>query len=376
MKRALTGSVLILTAAFSPFGCDDVDVGRLLEAEGGPQIAAIHVQDGSRRGGRFVITDVLLAAEPLLACSHTNPCPAEFGAADIETGAPIVCQFPASEDAKDENDKVGTCPDPMHPLVHPAPVGIDAPGFRNQIRVVFNKQLDNTLDAALQAEGQTIAVLADSSGARVAARTYYDNTGVNLRVAFPFAEPAGPAIVFRPTSTLLAGETYTISLQAAQIKDKDGTAAQAQATYSFTMEALHPYNGIAPDLSASLDTTDVVSLFLNAPANAAPRTSDQAVTRSGAPVFVTAFVNDNCEDGGDVTQVNIARTSSTGEPLEWEEGEYTYDFSNLVAAAGPKGAKVAADALGTALSGTFTVTATTAESDQDIGNFVLPSQCP
>lgn len=376
MNRALTGSVFLLTAAMTPFACDSVDVGRPDEEAGGPKVFSIYVQDGDRRGGRFVTTDILLGANPLLACSYQNPCPAEYGAADQETGEPITCQYPEAELTKPLDDQVGTCPDPLHPLIHPPAVGVPSRG--NWIRVVFNKQLDPKIDALLQAEGQTIATLTDSAGTAVATAAYYDNTGVTLRVAFPFAEPAGPAIVLKPTSTLLAGETYTLTLAAASIVDKDGAAAQVTAPFTFTMEALHPYNGIDPgQLADPIDSEDVISLYLNAPADPTPVTTDQAVQLEGAPVTVTFFPNvveGVCEDL-DTTQINVARTSSTGEPLEWEEGEYTYDFTNFVKSAGPAGARIAADALGSPLTGTFTVTASTAESEFGFGNFTFPSSC-
>ncbi len=376
MNRALTGSVLLLTAALAPLACDDVDVGRPDEPTGGPSLYAIHLQDGTRRGGRFITTDLLQVGKPLLACSHTNPCPAEMGYHDLETDAVIGCQFTAEEQAKPLDQQTGTCNDPLHPEIHPPAVGIQDPTFGNWLRVAFNKQLDNAIDAALQMDGQAIAVLTDSAGTRVAATAYYDNAGVNLRVAFPFAEPVGPAIVLR-TTALLAGETYRLTLDPAQIKDKAGnTAALEKNTYEFTMEALHPYNGVSPDLSAPIDGEDVISFGFQAPAavNGA-ETTDAVVQRAGQPVTVTVFIDGNCEGEGDNTVINVARTSSTGEPMEWEDGEYTFDLSDAVKSASPMGAKAAADAYGSPLTGTFTVTATTAESETGFSHFTLPSAC-
>lgn len=376
MNRALTGSVLLLTAALTPLACEDVDVGRPDDPAGGPTLYAIHLQDGSRRGGRFITTNLLEIGKPLLECSYTNPCPAEMGAHDLETDAIIGCQFSAEEQMKPLDDQKGTCNDPLHPLIHPPAVGIPAAAFGNWVRIAFNKQLDNKIDAVLQAEGQTVAVLTDSTGMRVATTAYYDNAGVNLRVAFPFAEPVGPAIVLK-TLDLMAGETYRLTIDPTQIKDKDGNASTAAPTYDFTMEALHPYNGITPDLSAEIDSEDVLSFAFQAPAAVAgEETTNAVVQRAGQPVTVTVFIDANCDGDGDNSVINVARTSSTGEPLEWEDGEYTYDLTNAIKSASPMGAKAAADAYGAPLEGTFTVTATTAESETGFENFTLPSQCP
>jgi len=374
MNRALTGSVFLLTALTPLLGCDDVDVGRLTEPEGSPQVVSVFVQDGNRRGGRFITTDILLADKPLVECSYSNPCPAEYGAHDLETDALITCQYTAAELMKPLDDQKGVCNDPLHPAIHPPAIGVAGRG--TQIRVVFNKQLNNAIDAVLKADGQTVATLTDSSGAAVATTAYYDNTGVTLRVAFPFAEPAGPAIVIKPKAALFAGETYTLTLDAAQIKDKEGNAATVKP-YVFTTEALHPYNGIDPgSLADPLDNEDVISLYLNALADPTPVTTNTAVTLGGTGVFVTVFVNENCDDDGDNSQINIARTSSTGAPLEWVDGEYTYDLTNVVKSAGPMAGKLAGDALGAPFTGTFTVTGTTADSDFGFAAFTLPSQCP
>jgi len=382
MNRALTASVFSLTFFAA---CDSIDVGRPEDPPGAPTVEGIFVQDETRIAFRAVVTDILLADEPLQTCSQTDPCPAELGAAD--PSAPDFCTYPETEMSKPELERVGTCPDPLHPSINPPFVGepgplprnYDGPNTGNQIRIVFNKLLQGDIDAALRAGGQTIVKLSDASG-DLPVLAYYDSTGVILRTALPFLEPAGPAIVLKPLSSLNASTRYTITVDGAQVKSKDGNAAGAIGPYDFTTEAAFPLNGTAPEgLEAGdpveITNTDALSFFFQAAVVTATTviTSSSAVQKDGMGVLVAIFVDGTCE--GSTTQLNVVPTSSTGEVIEWEEGDYTFDLSGVATAAGPDHGAVAADPFGSPLSGAFTVTSTDAEGANPISGLTLPTDC-
>src|SRR5207245_6921606 len=114
-----------------------------------------------------------------------------------------------------------------------------------------------------------IVELDDPTGKAVASKMYYDNGGSFQYSADLELVPLGPAIVIKPTSTLMASSKYTIKiLNAGAIKDRQGNAATAlgggalPASFSFTTEALTPTaNGAFgtssldyPDFSAAMVT--------------------------------------------------------------------------------------------------------------------------
>ncbi|MFO0723989.1 MAG: Ig-like domain-containing protein [Myxococcota bacterium] len=411
MKRALPGS-FILPVLILHAGCDSVEIGRPDEITTPPKLLRIMVQDETRTGGRFIVTDIM-STSPDISCSDTEPCPAELSAFQV----PVDCTYPSPTATQ------GTCFDPLKPANTPPAVGIGIRHGGNQIRLVFNKILDPALnkdpvDAMMEplAAGKespalvdaTVVVLKDASGAEVDALKYYDPSGNPDRTIDRIRIPFGPAIVIKPNDQLAAGGKYTVTLDPTKIKDKKGQAATEDAfgpiktSYEFTMEALYnedPDTGLAAALPAQVDVGNAFQLAMNAAADTVavvtssaakkcecPNASEHCSLGAGGapacdtgspaltPVMVEIF-NDQGSDpaacGGDPTVLNIARVSAPGTPEAWEAGDYVYDFSALVKSTA--GTPLSSDPFGAAFAGTFT--ATTSDVGVSPDGLLFPEAC-
>lgn len=382
MKRSLPGWVLIPTFLLSSVSCDSVDIGRPDEPTGPPKLLRIMVQDENRTGGRFLATNLLNVA-PDIKCSDTNPCPAYLF---------VSCDIPAGMTE-------GLCHDTEKPANTPPAIGIPKRHGGNAIRLVFDRILDPAISSeavdamsmplapdkeAPPLKDPTTVVLKDWTGAVVPALVYYEPSGNPTGTVDVIRIPYGPAIVIKPEDQLAAGGEYKIVIKPELIKDKKGQAVATDADgpikteYTMKMEALYPPDG---PLAADITPADGFQLALNAAADVTSTVTLSAVklivssTRSvdvKVQIFADQGTDTACADG-DPSVVYIAHVDAAGSPVDWDEGEYEYDFSTFVKSTA--GTNLSADAFGAAFAGTFTVTATTADPALPAADLLYPEQC-
>jgi hypothetical protein len=350
-------------------GCDNVTAGQSSDPKGPPMLAKILVQDARFLGefpNRLAVTDLIDNAMPQ-ACSEVQPC---------------VQQFTVGFTSPDVSCTNGFCNDPLKtpaagvPLAIGAPLVFAAPDMRDagsgmQIRIIFNKILDNSIEEVkmdpTQAPGKTntydlkagIAELDDPTG-EVPSTKYYDNTGTPQFPADLEYEPMGPAIVLKPQVPLAPATKYTIKLNTAMIKDRQGNAPADQngsplpATYTldFTTEPLTPATEVqgSGDFSPNFpDFSDPMMPPTIAPNNVlqfgfwAPVNGDTATVTvkdsTGATVATAIGYSDRGADPTMCTTADpsnylfdIVNTDGAGAPAAWPLGDYTVTFT--VTAAG------------------------------------------
>ncbi|HEX4462162.1 MAG TPA: hypothetical protein VIA18_29500, partial [Polyangia bacterium] len=134
-------------------GCSDLTAGQKAPPKGGPKLIRATVQDYRFIGGppaqRGGIVD-LLDNTPPVACADNNPCVTQFLIA--QTFPDLSCQ------------PDNTCLDPLK--LTSAGVPLSA-GFTS-IRVVFNKQLDPSIET----------IMTDANGAMLPGQTNSLNAGI------------------------------------------------------------------------------------------------------------------------------------------------------------------------------------------------------
>ncbi len=361
MKKLLAlGLVVVAT------GCDDNHTGQLKDPSGPVQLVRIMVQDSQPFGVRGVAMDLLdtpgSTYSTAVACSDIDPCLPQF----VLAGAnPDFSCTPA-----------GTCNDPLAAGVAPlTPPESGAPGEAGgtQIRLVFNKLLPATIQAAQVAE------LDDAAGNKVAADAIWDPTGSSTTTSDPIRSPFGPAIVLKPTAPLDANAQYTIKLNGALVTDRAGNPMADPSGAVVSGVYTKPFTTEKLALLAATTLTDVTSpgvsikpdeiLQLGFNARFASATSCTAML-GGTAVQLKAYPEAGsdpaaCAAATDATLLDLVAVDAQGAPVDWAAGSYS--VSCQVVANGGGGT--------TTVSGTFTVAGTaTAQDPQSRTQHVVCTQ--
>jgi hypothetical protein len=293
--------------------------------------------------------------------------------------------IPEGELECSKNEHACVCLDITKPINTPPPVA-DI-GF-SQIRLVFSERLAPSFDEAFTTDPSIVQVSGPEGMVEV--DSYYDPAGHPTLTTDPiFLEGWGPAIALRPTGSLLAGATYTVTLDAARMTDQNGEAVNQdkmgplQPSYTFTTEPLAIFEDQVPEAftttTAPFFTNDVIQVVANAPiddANEATRTASGAVDVVGpsGPVAVTIWLDRggdpaDCAAGTNPRLLNVARSSTTASGvIDWEPGEYTITYA----------VKAEGSTSEASLEATFVVAderGDPAEAPFAVENFVLPEQC-
>jgi hypothetical protein len=223
------------------------------------------------------------SALDILDNNNTRTCQITDAQAGLDT---CINEFLVDQVAPDVacQESTGTCKDPLKiPATGvPVPLGqqyyglapsMADPGGGIQIRLVFDKVLDSALEMVTmdptKAPGTTntyvlepgLIELDDQDGNVVASKMYLDNGGSPEFSSDLELVPLGPALVIKPTDSLLAATTYTVKiLKPGDIKDRQGNAAVAlgggalATSYTFKTEDLTP--DVAGAVGGGLDYPD------------------------------------------------------------------------------------------------------------------------
>jgi hypothetical protein len=264
----------------------------------------------------------------------------------------------------------GVCTDPIKipstgvPVPLPLAILGAAPDMRDpgggiQVRLVFDKVLDNSIETVTmdptKAPGKTntytimpgLIELDDGAGKPVKSVIYLDNGGSPEFSADLELVPLGPAIVIKPTVSLDAATKYTVKiLNPGAIKDRQGNAAVGlggmaiPTSLSFTTEDLTPTNAGAfgnspldfPDFTmppATITPNEVIQVgFFEAFAG----DSTTVVVKSGCtgakPIAYSDRGNDPTmctkSDPGGYPLLDIVNSDTgavaTGVPVDWPAG--------------------------------------------------------
>jgi hypothetical protein len=384
---------------FAATGCDDITAGQPAVSKDPPRLVRVTVQDQRGLGGNpspvtgFVQRDSvvdLLDDDPGKACSDINPCLGEF---TIDFTAP---DFSCSAT---EPGEVGTCNDPLKlpargvPLS--VPLGGSDPGSGMQVRLVFDKILNNVIEDVTvdpsQAPGHTwtyalkpgIVELDDGAGMPVDSVLTYDGGGASTFTSDIVLVPFGPAVIIKPRAPLAPATTYTVKiLNPAALVDRAGRAALGKdggalpTSISFTTEPLTDNPAASyPDFSAKTVTiapNDVLQFAFWSPLREASIMA--TVSGPGGVVASVAYLDRGadpaaCADALNPFIVDIAHDGGGGMPADWPAGAYTVTLA------------VTDDVSGMS---TFTsdALAFTVEGDADPASatgyqsHVTPAQCP
>jgi hypothetical protein len=354
-------------------GCDNVTAGQTTDTSAPPQLQHVLVQDA-----RYLVRWPNRASSvDLIDNNATRSCTITQAAAGPKTPQLDTClnEFLVDQVAPDVHCLAsGVCNDPFKVPATGVPVPLSAdlltgaddlrdPGGGIQIRFVFDKVLDNSIEMITmdptKAPGSTntyalmpgIVELDDESGMPVKSKQYYDNGGSFQYSADLELVPLGPAIVIKPTTYLDPATTYTVKiLNGAALKDREGNAATGlgggalPATLKFKTEDLTASaDGVFgidvydyPDFSAmpTITPNEVIQMtyfgniagdtavitVTTAPAGAKPiayseRFNDPTACPKAATGDPSGFILDITNtDTGDI---------NTGVPAEWPAGDYT-----------------------------------------------------
>jgi hypothetical protein len=322
--RSLPVLLLFLAA------CDDITAGQTPSDPGPPVLMKLLIQDELPSGGRGVATD-LLEKSPMLKCDTQNPCPAgdKFG------------HPPCNQD-------LGMCPDPYSADETPAAIGVPGTQGGDQIRLVFQKQLDPNIEVptipmtgpmagmitGYTLKDPTIIGIYDSSGKEMVAQKYWDSTGATV-TSDPIVNPFGPALVIKQKTPFLPLTMYSIRIKPDQIKDAKGQALASdvhmqpvKAQYDFTTEGFHGWGGaLAIDkFQGQLDSKDVLAIKTTARFDSS--TLKATVLKDGQPVETAAAPEFGTDPKGCAAatvspqQINIFRVKGQ-DRIDWEPGNYT-----------------------------------------------------
>lgn len=231
--RLLAAMASLLLLGVPLLGCDDTHTGQKSEDQSAPRLVRIMVQDEEWPGGRGLAVD-LLNATPGASCADTTPCtpPQECG---------TLFGFPIDEAET-------TCHDPNSVLEVAPPVGTPLYVAGSQIRLVFSKLLDPSLesmdeDAGVYRLPPGIVALYQGD-TEIEVERYYDVGGAPSASSDPVAVPFGPALVMKPLAPLAVATTYTIRIDPGRILDREGQVAvagdgsQLADRFDFTTEGL------------------------------------------------------------------------------------------------------------------------------------------
>ncbi|HEX6836420.1 MAG TPA: Ig-like domain-containing protein, partial [Polyangia bacterium] len=270
--------VIVAGTAGTTTGCDDVTAGQPTDSSAPPQLVHALVQDARwlvaypNRGSSLDILDNNATRACTISCKGN--CPAnpttKQAPAQLDT---CINEFLVDQVAPDVHClDTNVCSDPLkiptsgvpvpgsHTLIGLAP-SLNDPGGGVQVRLVFDKVLDNSIESITPSGSTTpgatnsytivpgLVDLVDDAGKSVKSVMYYDNGGSSQFSADLELVPLGPAIVIKPTAPLDAATTYTVKiLNPGAIKDREGNAAVAlgggalPASLGFKTEDLTPTN--------------------------------------------------------------------------------------------------------------------------------------
>jgi hypothetical protein len=374
--RLYFGLLLALTT-----GCDDVSIGQPSDSSAPPQLVHVMVQDARYLlafPNRASALD-LLDNNPFGARACTIQCKGNCPG-DATSPAPAqldtcVTEFLIDQVAPDVScQSSGVCADPLKVPASgvPVPLGMATvgipsdmrdPGGGIQVRLVFDKVLDSSIETVTQdptkAPGKTITYalaagiveLDDEAGTAVPSGYYLDNGGSPDFSSDLELVPLGPALVIKPKVSLDAHTTYTVkNVNGGAIKDRQGhsavglTGAALPTAIKFTTEDLTPavagVFGSAidfPDFSAPATITPNEVIQIGFYENAAGDTATVDFTAAPAGVKPIAF----SDRGGDATTctkadpgsilVDVAN-SDTGDvasasPADWLPGDYIFTIT-------------------------------------------------
>ena len=349
-------------------GCDDNTTGQGSDKAGPPQLVHVMVQDA-----RYLLAFPNRgSALDILDNNNTRTC-----TPGIDT---CINEFLVDQVAPDVScQSSGVCADPLKIPATGIPVPLSAtllgaapdnrdPGGGIQVRLVFDKVLDSSIEAVTmdptKAPGKTdtyklmdgIVELDDMAGKPVPSVTYLDNGGSSEFSSDLELVPLGPAISIKPKVSLDAATTYTVKiLNPGALKDRQGNAATALGggalgtSYTFKTEDLTPDGagvfggGISYPADFTMPPTitpnEVIQLgFYELPAG---DTATVTVTKGPAGSKLLAYserFNDPtmCStaaagEPGFAPIVDITNTDTgdiaTAVPAEWPVGDYTIHVS-------------------------------------------------
>ena len=266
-----------------------------------------------------------------------------------------------------------------------APADSRDPGGGVQIRLVFDKVLDDRIET-ITPSGSTVPgataeyalvpgllELDDDAGRPVDSLLYYDNGGSFQYSADLELVPLGPALVVKPRAPLAAATTYTIRiLDATKLTDRDGRPAVAlgggalPAALSFTTEALTAASqGAFPTDAAGDDGLDYPDFGAATVAIAPNEVLQVSFFEAFAGDAATVTVKSGCAgarpiaytergksaasctraDPGGYPLLDVVNSDTgsvaTGKPVDWPLGDCTLTLT--VSARGQKGAPYTAD---------------------------------
>ena len=375
--------VVVAGTAGTSTGCDDNTAGQPKDSSAPPELVHALVQDARwlvaypNRGSSLDILDNNATRACTVSCKGN--CPAAPGGkapAQLDT---CINEFLVDQVAPDVHClDSGVCSDPLaipatgvpvpgpHTLIGLAP-SLNDPGGGVQVRLVFDKVLDNSIEAITPSGSMTpgatnsyalvagLVDLVDEGGKSVPSVMYYDNGGSSSFSADFELVPLGPAIVIKPQQPLDAATTYTIKiLNAGALKDRQGNAAVAlgggalPASLSFKTEDLTPTNAGAfpsdaaggngfdfPDFTAdSVEITpnEVLQIgFFEAFAGDSATVTVKSGCTGAKPIAFSERGNDATmctkQDPGGYPVLDVVNSDSgdvaSGMPVDWPMGDCT-----------------------------------------------------
>jgi hypothetical protein len=373
LSRISVLCVVIAGSAGTTTGCDSNTSGQPSDSTAPPQLVHALVQDARY----FLAFPNRGSSLDVLDNNNTRNC-------TIEQPAPMqldtcINEFLVDQLAPDVHCLAsGVCTDPLKipstgvPVPLPLALLGAAPDMRDpgggiQIRLVFDKVLDNSIETVTmdptKAPGKTdtytimpgLIELDDGAGMPVKSVFYYDNGGSPQYSADLELVPLGPAIVIKPTASLDAATKYTVKiLNPGAIKDRQGNAAVAlgggalPASLSFTTEDLTPANAGAfpsdakggngfdfPDFTAkdvSITPNEVIQIsFFEAFAGDSATVTVKSGCTGAKPIAYSERGNDATmctkADPGGYPVLDVVNSDTgvvtTGVPVDWPAGTCT-----------------------------------------------------
>jgi hypothetical protein len=363
-------------------GCDNITAGQSTDSSAPPQMLHVLIQDASSLGAfpnRASVVDLIDYYAPP-ACTIYQPANATAKPPlkqidDCLTQFEIDGQFPNFSCTAPAGSTQGVCGDPFRVTSTGVPLATSAqqfggadpaidPGGGMQIRLVFDKALDNSIeDVKVMGTSKTYALhsgiveLDDMDGRPVPSLQYLDNVGSPLFSADLELIPLGPAIVIKPLVVLDVGTTYTIKiLNPGVIKDREGNNAVGAnmtalaSSFKFTTESqlqeaalsgtANPFGSAGYQGTADMTTmksviapNEVIQLpfygriagdkatltVMSAPAGANPI----AFSERGTNPTLCAKTTEPFS-----SQLDIANADAkTGLPVDWPAGDYDLTFT-------------------------------------------------